>query len=61
LSIHPTIKDTEVDFICEGLRAVCKHVDTWKQDYEYDAINNDYRHKTHESVEKGLVKTWFSN
>ena len=61
LSIHPSIKDVEVDFICKGLKAVCKNVDVWKQDYDYDAINNDYKHKSHISVEKELVKKWFAN
>lgn len=61
LSIHPTITDKEVDFICESLKAVCKNIDTWKEDYEYDPIHNDYKHKSAESIEKELVKEWFSN
>ena len=61
LSIHPTIKDAEVDFICKGLKAVCANIDVWKQDYEYDAINNDYRHKSASAVEKDLVAKWFAN
>ena len=61
LSIHPTIKDSEVDFICKGLKAVCEHVNEWKNDYEYDAINNDYRHKSASSIEKELVADWFAN
>ncbi|MDG1528514.1 MAG: aminotransferase class V-fold PLP-dependent enzyme [Polaribacter sp.] len=61
LSIHPTIKDAEVDFICESLKAVCENVEEWKNDYDYDAINNDYKHKSHQSIEKELVKKWFAN
>ena len=61
LSIHPTITDAEVDFICEGLKAVCENVEEWKKDYDYDAANNDYRHKSHTSIEKELVKKWFAN
>ena len=61
LSIHPTIRDTEVDFICDALKAVCENVEDWKNDYEYDAINNDYKHKSHQSIEKELVKKWFAN
>ncbi|WP_347174451.1 aminotransferase class V-fold PLP-dependent enzyme [Polaribacter uvawellassae] len=61
LSIHPTITDKEVDFICDALKAVCENLDDWKEDYEYDAIQNDYKHKTHLSIEKALVKKWFEN
>ncbi len=61
LSIHPTITDKEVDFICDALKAVCKNVEAWKEDYDYDAVNNDYKHKTHLSIEKALVKKWFEN
>ena len=61
LSIHPSITDAEVDFICDGLKAVCKNVNEWKQAYDYDAVNNDYKHKTFNSIEKELVKKWFAN
>jgi len=61
LSIHPTITDAEVDFICEGLKAVCKNVEEWKQDYEYDTLQNDYKHKSHISIEKELVEKWFKS
>ena len=61
LSIHPTITDAEVDFICDSLKAVCTNVEDWKNDYEYDAAQNDYKHKSHTSIEKELVKKWFAN
>lgn len=61
LSIHPTITDAEIDFICDGLKAVCENVEDWKKEYEYDAAHNDYKHKTHTSIEKALVKEWFAN
>jgi selenocysteine lyase/cysteine desulfurase len=61
LSIHPSITDVEVDFICEGLKAVCNNVEEWKQDYEYDAIHNDYKHNSHISIEHALVKKWFAS
>jgi len=61
LSIPPTITDIEVDFICDGLKAVCENVKDWKNDYDYDSVHNDYKHKSHISIEKALVKQWFSN
>ena len=59
LSIHPTITDKEVAFICESLIAVCQNVAIWKEDYIYDPIQNDFKHKRSGSIEKELVDTWF--
>ncbi|WKD86807.1 putative cysteine desulfurase [Polaribacter huanghezhanensis] len=61
LSIHPTITNAEVNFICDALKAVCENVEVWKNDYDYDIVNNDYKHKTHLSIEKALVEKWFAN
>ena len=61
LSIHPTIKDAEVTFICDALKLVCENVDEWKKEYVYDAIQNDYKHKSFNSIEKDLVKEWFAS
>ena len=60
LSIHPTLTNKEVDFICDGLKAVCENVEEWKKEYEYDPIENDYKHKSHISIEKDLVEKWFA-
>lgn len=61
LSIHPTITNAEVDFICEGLKAVCENLEEWKEDYIYDSLHNDYKHKSFNSIEKELVKNWFAD
>lgn len=61
LSIHPTITDEEVDFVCDSLKAVCGNIEEWKKDYEYDPIQNDYKHKSFKSIEKELVTDWFTN
>ena len=61
LSIHPTITNAEVDFICEGLKAVCENLEEWKEDYVYDSLHNDYKHKSFNSIEKELVKNWFAD
>jgi len=61
LSIHPTITDAEVAFICDGLKAVCANVEVWSKEYDYDALKNDYTHKTVQPIEKELVASWFSS
>ncbi len=60
LSIHPTITDAEVAFICESLRVLCANIDAWSKDYTYDAAKNDYVHRTKIPAEVTLVQQWFS-
>lgn len=59
LSIHPTILDSEVTFICNSLKELCKNIEDWSTDYSYDPIKNDYVHKAVNPVEHSLVKNWF--
>ena len=60
LSIHPTITNQELDFICDAIRELHENIEEWAKDYEYDPVKNDYVHKSVESIEKRLVKEWFS-
>lgn len=59
LSLHPTITDTELDYICNSLKELCKNIDEWSKDYEYDLSKNDYVHKSITPIEKELVADWF--
>ena len=60
LSLHPTISNKELDFISESLKELSKNIEDWAKDYQYDAIKNDYVHKTVTPIEKTLVSSWFS-
>ncbi|AUC17041.1 selenocysteine lyase [Tenacibaculum sp. SZ-18] len=60
LSIHPTITNKELGFICDSLVELRQNIEEWSLDYDYDPIKNDYVHKSVEAVEKKLVKEWFS-
>ncbi len=60
LSMHPTISNDELKFICNSLKELSLNVDEWAKDYEYDTTKNDYVHKTIEPIEKQLVASWFS-
>lgn len=59
LSLHPTIKDEELNFICNALKELCANIDEWSKDYEYDLAKNDYIHKSIKPIEKQLVSDWF--
>lgn len=60
LSLHPTITNEEVDFICTSLKEVAANIEEWSKDYQYDPAKNDYVHKSVQPIEKQLVNDWFS-
>ncbi|WP_343330734.1 aminotransferase class V-fold PLP-dependent enzyme [Polaribacter staleyi] len=60
LSIHPTMTNKEIDFICESLLELSNHIKEWSREYHYDIIKNDYIHNTIESLEGNLVQSWFN-
>ncbi|APZ47820.1 selenocysteine lyase [Polaribacter reichenbachii] len=60
LSLHPTITNAELDFICKSLQELSENIEDWAKDYTYDAIKNDYVHNSFTPIEKELVTSWFS-
>jgi selenocysteine lyase/cysteine desulfurase len=60
LSLHPTITNAELRFICKSLQELSIHIKDWANDYAYDTLKNDYTHKSAVPVEKELVTSWFS-
>ena len=60
LSLHPTITNSELNFICRSLQELSINIKDWANDYSYDSLKNDYAHKSAVPVEKELVTSWFS-
>jgi len=60
LSIHPTMTNEEVAFICNALKTLSDTIEKWSKDYRYDMLKNDYIHTTATSIEQELVKGWFN-
>ncbi|PQJ23252.1 aminotransferase class V-fold PLP-dependent enzyme [Tenacibaculum sp. SG-28] len=60
LSIHPTITDAEVNYICDSLIALGENIEEWSKDYHYDMEKNDYVHNSAKTIEKELVEEWFA-
>ncbi len=60
LSLHPTITDKEIEFICNSLKKLHRNIEQWSKDYRYDMQKNDYVHISAEPIEKKLVEGWFS-
>lgn len=60
LSVHPTITNEEVQFICDSLKTLAENIEEWSKDYRYDMVKNDYVHTSVEPIEKQLVADWFT-
>ncbi|KGL58770.1 aminotransferase class V-fold PLP-dependent enzyme [Polaribacter sp. Hel1_85] len=59
MSIHPTITNAEVLFVCESIKQTVKNVTEWGKEYEYDVLKNEFIHKTIKPVEIDIVNNWF--
>ncbi|TYA78746.1 aminotransferase class V-fold PLP-dependent enzyme [Seonamhaeicola marinus] len=59
MSIHPTMTNKEIEFICDAIAQVSKNFTDWGKDYEYNALKNEFIHKSHSSIEKDITKDWF--
>ncbi|TNJ46240.1 aminotransferase class V-fold PLP-dependent enzyme [Tamlana fucoidanivorans] len=59
MSIHPTMTNTEIEFICAAIEQVAKNYDIWGKDYQYDASKNEYVHKDKRNIEKQISEDWF--
>lgn len=60
MSIHPTISNKEVNFVCEAIKQVAKNYQEWGKDYEYSERKNDFIHKTVKPIETSIVNKWFA-
>lgn len=60
LSLHPTVTNQEIEYICKSLQTLTENIEEWSKDYTYDMIKNDYAHISAKSIEKELISDWFT-
>lgn len=60
MSIHPTITNDEVLYVCDSIEQVAKNYQKWSEDYRYDSQKNEYVHKTIAPVEEEIADTFFT-
>jgi selenocysteine lyase/cysteine desulfurase len=53
LSLHPTMTDSEVEFIMDAIESTASHFREWTTDYCYDAASNEYTLKEETEVTLG--------
>ncbi|MEN8153903.1 MAG: aminotransferase class V-fold PLP-dependent enzyme [Acidobacteriota bacterium] len=59
LSLHPTMKDKELEYIADGILKVAENIDTWAKDYEYSPSSNEFYFKKGPENKKEYFKKWF--
>jgi selenocysteine lyase/cysteine desulfurase len=60
MSIHPTTTNAEIEFVCNGIKALAENHKTWALDYDYNSATNEFVNKNAQPLEDELVKNWFS-
>lgn len=59
MSIHPTMTNDEVEFICEAIKLIAENIELWEKAYRYNAIKNEFEHISNLNIEKDIIKDWF--
>jgi len=60
MSIHPTITNKEIHFVCDSITALAKNHKEWAKDYQYDANTNEFKHLSGANIEDEIIKDWFN-
>jgi len=59
MSIHPTMTNQEIEFICDAIKEIANNFEEWGIDYTYNAIKNEFIHKSNKTIESYITKHWF--
>ena len=59
MSIHPTMTNKEIEYICDAIELVAQNAEHWQNAYRYDNKKNDFIHLAGEPAEKDIIRNWF--
>jgi len=59
MSLHPTMTNQEVEFICDAIEQVANNYQEWESDYQYNALKNEFIHQGNLNIEQTIIKNWF--
>lgn len=59
MSIHPTMTNAEIEFICDAIKEVSKNFKAWEKDYRYNVIKNEFIHISKNGIAKEISQDWF--
>jgi selenocysteine lyase/cysteine desulfurase len=61
MSIHPTTSSSEIQLVCDSIKALAKNHQEWSKEYNYDKNTNEFIHKSATHLEQELVENWFKS
>jgi selenocysteine lyase/cysteine desulfurase len=59
VSLHPTMTNEELYFICDAVKQISLNHRHWAKDYVYNKRNNEFRHISEPDDKTSLVADWF--
>jgi hypothetical protein len=59
MSIHPTMTNEEMNYVCDSIIALAENFKAWERDYQYQSESNEYVHNKNGNEIDDLVNTWF--
>ncbi len=59
ISLHPTMTDSELDFIMDALEEIIRDVDSLSKDYRYDKNTNEFYHTAFKPAIEQRIQSWF--
>ncbi|MFD1602116.1 aminotransferase class V-fold PLP-dependent enzyme [Flavobacterium artemisiae] len=60
VSLHPTMTNEELLFICNAIQNIVSNIEEWKKVYQYNPCTNEFDNLMVEETIKEEVKEWFS-
>jgi len=58
-SLHPTIRDEEVNYVIDALKSIKQNIGEWEKDYFYTIKTNEFVHKDYKGEILDDIKEWF--
>ena len=59
MSIHPTLTNLEINYVCDSIISLAENFNDWKNLYVYDKKSNEFKHKNELDFEDKLISSWF--
>jgi hypothetical protein len=59
ISLHPTMIDSELDFIIKAVAEIAENYQEWAKDYTYNTHNNEFYHKDEPKDKTDQIVDWF--
>lgn len=60
ISLHPTMTNEELLFICDAIQKITFQYKQWQEDYRYNSVNNEFESIVNQGTIADDVKQWFS-